>query len=244
MNDLFWQVSNTFSEPFFELFHQAQSFPIIAAFFLGIVGALAPCQFTGNLGAIAIYGNRSIQNKIAWTEVYFFIVGKIFVFSLLGFVVWQFGNEIEQSLITYFPWLRRIVGPILIVIGLFLLGIFKSRLGVQFIRLPERWFKRGKLGAFLMGGSFSLGFCPTMFVLFFVTLLPYSFTVSYGFILPAIFSVGTSLPLLIALFLLWFFDIENRNLKKNGRKIGNYVQKAAGIFIIFLGIIDIATYWV
>ncbi|PJK16569.1 cytochrome C biosynthesis protein [Chryseomicrobium excrementi] len=243
MNNFFGQISNTFSEPFLELFYQAQNFPIIAGFFLGVVGALAPCQFTGNLGAIAIYGNRSIQNKIAWAEVFLFILGKIFVFSFLGLVVWYFGNEIEQSLLNYFPWIRKIVGPLMIIIGLFLLGIFKSRMGVEFIKLPDKWFKKGKLGAFLMGVSFSLGFCPTMFVLFFVTLLPYSFTVGYGYILPTVFSIGTSLPLLIAIFLLWLVDVDNRKLKMNGRNFGGYLQKATGLFIIFLGIVDFTVYW-
>lgn len=101
----------------------------------------------------------------------------------------------------------------------------------------------GNLGAFLMGVSFTLGFCPTMFVLFFVTLIPATLTVSYGVFLPAIFAVGTSLPLLLALFLIWYFELSGKLVKKKGRKIGVIVHKLAGMIMIILGILDTLTYW-
>ncbi|WP_249712858.1 sulfite exporter TauE/SafE family protein, partial [Bacillus cereus] len=57
--------------------------------------------------------------------------------------------------------------------------------------------KEGNLGAFLMGASFSIAFCPTMFVLFCVWLMPIVASTSYGFILPSIFGVATAVPLII-----------------------------------------------
>jgi hypothetical protein len=39
-----------------------------------------------------------------------------------------------------------------------------------------------------------------MFVLFFITLMPMSIAVSYGVVLPGVFALGTSLPLMLALF--------------------------------------------
>src|SRR5690625_7616808 len=59
--------------------------------------------------------------------------------------------------------------------------------------------------SFLMGVSFTLAFCPTMFMLFLFTLMPVVLATSYGSILPAIFGIGTSLPLLIVIFLIWYF---------------------------------------
>ncbi len=217
--------------------------PILAALFLGLVGAVAPCQFTGNLGAIAIYGNRSLQNNIPWFQIIWFTLGKIVVFSGLGLFVWLLGREFQDSLTLFFPWIRKTVGPILIFIGLFMIGIIKMNWFFTLGKIPER-LKEGPLGAFFLGVGFSLGFCPTMFILFFVTLMPIVFSTSYGVILPSVFAIGTSLPLIIAIFFIWYFDMSGVSMKKKGRKVGAIVQKIAGWMMIILGILDAVTYWV
>ncbi|MCM3164081.1 MULTISPECIES: urease accessory protein UreH domain-containing protein [Metabacillus] len=243
MYEFFSQISNFLSQPFLTLRYTTESIPILSAFILGIIGALAPCQFTGNLGAITIYGNKSVQKSMAWSEVVLFILGKIVVFSGLGLVVWLLGSEFESTLTLYFPWIRRVVGPILIFIGLFMIGLIKFRKSLSLGSIPDRFLKKGKLGSFLMGVSFSLGFCPTMFVLFFVSLMPMVVSVSYGAVLPTIFAIGTSLPLIIAIFLIWYFELSGKLMKKKGRKLGSVVQKLAGWIMIILGILDTLTYW-
>ena len=111
---------------------------------------------------------------------------------------------------------------------------------------PRRGFskvsKEGSLGAFLMGVSFSLGFCPTMFVLFFITLKPMAISVNYWMILPSIFAIGTSLPLIIAVFLIWYLELGGRLMKK-GRRMGAIVQKVTGIIMLIIGVLDTITYW-
>jgi len=243
MYEFFSQISYTLSQPFLTMVNGMEGIPLLFALLLGIIGAMAPCQFTGNLGAIMVYGNKSLQNRIAWTEILFFIIGKIIVFSLFGLIVWVLGSEVKSTLSLYFPWFRKIVGPILILIGLFMLGIFKIYKTFSFGSIPEKLTKKGKLGAFLMGVSFTLGFCPTMFILFFVTLMPMSLSVSYGAVLPTIFALGTSLPLILAIFLIWYFGLSGKFMKKKGRKIGLIVQRTAGIIMIVLGVLDTITYW-
>lgn len=237
------QISYTLSRPFLTMVNGMEGIPLLFALLLGIVGAMAPCQFTGNLGAIMVYGNKSLQNRIAWSEILFFILGKMIVFTLFGSIVWMLGSEVKSTLSLYFPWFRKIVGPILILIGLFMLGIFKIYKSFSFGSIPEKLLKKGKLGALLMGVSFTLGFCPTMFVLFFVTLMPLSLSVSYGAVLPIIFALGTSLPLIVAIFLIGYFGLSGKFMKKKGRKIGLIVQRTTGIFIMVLGVLDTITYW-
>lgn len=242
MYSFFSQISNFFTQPLINIGLSTMSIPFLSAFVLGLVGALVPCQFTGNLGAITIYGNQSMQKKPAWNGVLFFTLGKIVVFSGLGLLVWILGSEVKQSLITYFPWMRKMVGPIFIVIGLFMIGIIRFHKTISFGSIPERFQKKGNLGAFLMGASFTLGFCPTMFTLFFVTLMPMATAVSYGAVLPIIFAIGTSLPLMIAVFLISYLGLGGVLIKKKGRKLGLIVQKLAGAFMLILGIIDTITY--
>lgn len=243
MYQYFSQISNIFTQPFLNIAQSTEGIPILFAFLLGIVGALTPCQFTANLGAVAVYGNKSMQNKIAWVEVIFFTLGKIVVFSLLGFIVWMLGSEVNSNLTLYFPWFRKAVGPILVIIGLFMLGVFKFYKTISLGKIPEKLIKKGKAGSFLMGVSFTLGFCPTMFVLFFITLMPMSLSVSYGAVLPSIFAIGTSLPLILAIFLIWYFGLSGKFMRKQGRKLGLIVQRGAGVIIIILGILDTITYW-
>jgi len=237
------QMSNFLSQPFLNMVSSVDGIPILFALLLGVIGALAPCQFTGNLGAFMVYGNKSVQKQMAWTEILFFILGKIVVFSLLGIIVWIVGSEVKSVLTQYFPWIRKIVGPILVIIGLFMLNVIKFYKSISFGSIPEKLFKKGNLGAFLMGVSFTLGFCPTMFVLFFITLMPISLSVSYGAVLPAVFAIGTSLPLLIAISLIWYFELNGKLMKKKGRKTGAIVQKIAGLIMVILGILDTITYW-
>lgn len=243
MYEFFSQISNIFTQPFLNLARSMEGIPVLFAFLLGIVGALAPCQFTANLGAVMVYGNKSVQKQVAWAEVICFTLGKVVVFSVFGLIVLLLGSEVKSALTLYFPWFRKAVGPLLIIIGFYMLGFLKFNKFISLGSVPERLTKKGKLGAFLMGVSFTLGFCPTMFVLFFVTLMPLAMSVSYGSILPGIFAVGTSLPLLVAVFLIWYFELSGKFMKKKGRKIGLIVQRAAGIIIITLGVLDTITYW-
>lgn len=243
MYEFFTQVSNLFAQPFMNFARSLEGIPVLFALMLGMVGALAPCQFTANLGAVMVYGNKSVQKQIAWTEVIFFTLGKVVVFSMFGLIVWLLGNEVRSSFTLYFPWFRKAVGPMLIIIGLFMLRIIKFNKLFSLGSIPDKLTEKGKIGAFFMGVSFTLGFCPTMFVLFFITLMPMAMSVSYGTVLPAVFAVGTSLPLIIAVFLIWYFELSGKVMKKKGRKLGLIVQRAAGIIIVVLGILDTITYW-
>src|SRR5690554_5147504 len=147
MYQLFSQISSELSTPFYTIARSLEGVPLLFAFLLGIVGALAPCQFTGNLGAITIYGNQSVQQKVAWKEVIYFILGKIVVFTGLGAIFWLLGNEVKEVLMTLFPWFRKVVGPLLILIGLFLMGFIKFYKTFTLGKIPER-LKSGKMGAF------------------------------------------------------------------------------------------------
>ncbi|RBP05348.1 sulfite exporter TauE/SafE family protein [Rossellomorea aquimaris] len=242
MYEFFSRISNVLSEPFINLTYGTEGVPIFFAFILGIVGALAPCQFTGNIGAITLYGNKSLQKGLAWSEVVFFTLGKILTFTAIGLLAWSLGNEFQQEITEFFPWMRKVIGPVLLLSGLFMLGIIKLRGTLTLLKIPSDFIKEGKLGSFLMGVSFSLGFCPTMFVLFFVSLMPVVVSTSYGFALPSIFAIGTTLPLFIAIFLIWYFEAGGTVMEK-GRKIGFVIQRAAGVIMILLGVVDTLTYW-
>ncbi|MEH7009848.1 sulfite exporter TauE/SafE family protein [Neobacillus niacini] len=242
MYNILSQFSSFVSKPFFIIANNLESLPIIFALLLGIVGALAPCQLTGNISALTLYGNRSFQEKIVWKDVIYFTLGKVAAFSLLGGLVWIVGREIQESLISYFPWIRKIMGPLLIIVGLYMIGLIKLRGTFNLFKGPNDSKQETPFGSFILGFSFSLAFCPTMFILFFVTLMPIVLSSSYGFVLPSIFAFGTALPLILFIFIIWYLG-GGGVLMKKGRKLGASIQKVSGILIILLGIFDSITYW-
>lgn len=242
MFDLFNQISRTLSGPVMEITYSFEQLPLLFAFFLGIVGAVAPCQLTSNISAITIYGNKSLVDKVPWLHVFLFILGKIIVFSVLGIIIWLLGKEVNSTLTQLFPAVRKAIGPLLIIIGLFMIGLIKFSKTLGMIKFPAEKLKDSYLGSFLLGVSFTLAFCPTMFVLFILTLMPVALTTSYGFILPSVFGIGTSLPLLLVIFLIWYFGASGAILKRS-RKIGAITQKLAGVLLLIIGILDTLTYW-
>jgi len=242
MYSLMSQLSAVLSKPFFSLANSLESFPIIFAVILGLVGALAPCQLTGNISAVTLYGNRSLQKQAAWKDVMFFTLGKITAFSLLGVLVWWLGRGVEQNLTLYFPWLRKMMGPLLIIVGLFMVGFIKLKGTFHLFKMSKQYNHENPFGSFMLGFSFSLAFCPTMFILFFVTLMPIVLSSPYGFILPSVFAIGTAIPLLIVILVIWYLGAGGAVVKK-GRKFGMVIQKIAGVLMIVLGFFDALTYW-
>jgi cytochrome c-type biogenesis protein len=235
-------LSRLLSQPFYDMIYVHNQIPLLAAFVLGIIGALAPCQLTGNITAITFYGNRSLQKKNQWSDAMFFILGKLLVFSFLGFCVWIIGQEFQQSIISFFSWSRKFMGLFILFLGLFLFGFFQLTWINHLTAFIPQINREGKSGSFLMGVTFTISFCPTMFMLFFVTLMPIVLQSNYGLILPAIFGIGTSIPLILFLLIIWFLGI-NGTLLKRSRHFGLIVQKTAGVILIILGTLDTITYW-
>lgn len=242
MYDLYNKVGSFFSEPFWQIAYKYESFPIIFALIIGLVGAMAPCQFTGNLGALTIYGQQTFKGKVPWKQIFLFVLGKVVAFTVLGVAVWVLGKEFQAQATLFFPWLRKLVGPFLVLSGIFLIGIIKVKGTFSMGRIFTAFSKKENSGSFFMGLSFSLAFCPTMFVLFFITLMPITFSSSYGFVLPIVFALGTSIPVLVIMTIMAFLEIDKHFLRQ-GRRIGVIIQKAAGVLLLFLGIFDTLTYW-
>ena len=236
------QISQAVSQPISLYLNSYEHSPIIFALLLGLIGAFAPCQLTGNMSAITLYGNRTIQIDKNWGEIISFIGGKVVVYFSIGLLAWIFGQSFESKITEYFPMIRKTIGPLLILTGFVLLGIMKLRFLNKLSNYIPTKIKTGKLGSFFLGASFAFAFCPTMFVLFFVWLMPTVISTSYGILLPVVFGVATSIPLIIILGLIWYFDIRSLIMKKS-MKFGRVIQKFAGILLVIIGLLDLITYW-
>lgn len=241
----FSQLLTFISEPLRILYYSQQT-PVLGALLLGVLGAVAPCQISANMGAISYTTNRMVQGKKWQTEVISFFIGKTLVYFLLGMLIIGIGNELEALTIPVFQVVRKITGPVLLVTGLYFIGWIKVR-GLFTERLLNyRSYidhLSGNTKAFALGVLLSLAFCPTMFFVFFGLLTPLMLnTAGYGLALPFLFSIGTFIPVLLFLGLAFGMGLDQKVLKRS-KKIGRVIQVIAGIVLVIIGVNDIILYW-
>lgn len=244
MYEFFNRISNFLSEPFFTA---AQTdIVVLAALFLGLVGALAPCQLSTNSAAIIFFGKRQIQDLLSWREVLFYVIGKILVYSILGLLFWALGQEFPSNLTPIFAMSRKFLGPMLILMGIIMLGMIKIPLSIR--TSLSSWLDQKArkhppaVGAFFLGVAFSIGFCPTMLLLFGGYLMPLTLSTPAGFFLPPIFAVGTAAPFLVLAGLVFAFGLDKKMVLRS-KRWGTLLHKGIAILFLILGISDAITYW-
>lgn len=214
------------------------STPVLTAFLLGLLTALSPCPLATNIAAIGFIGKEMEDRKRIFRNGLLYTLGRILAYTLLGFVlilILKEGSSMFGMQKTIGTWGERVLGPALLVIGLFML--FGDRLN-----LPQFGFKgnaeglarKGGWGALLIGILFALAFCPTSGVLYFGMLIPLSATTTAGYLLPAVFAIATALPVLVVAWILAF------SVQQMGRFYGRMrtVQRWMNLFVgmLFIGI--------
>jgi cytochrome c-type biogenesis protein len=234
-----------FSEPFSNLFYRTE-IPILGALLLGLTASLAPCQLSTNAGAMAYMMNRVEKVRSTTVEVLAFVLGKAVVYILFGLLAFWIGDQISNSLIPLFVFMRQLLGPVFLLVGLFMLGWVRlpGGLGLKISNMLKDKADQlgGARGTFLLGMAFSLGWCPTMLWLFFGLLVPLMISEPSGFLLPPIFAIGTVLPVILIMALAFAVGIDKTFIGKS-RRIGQVIQKVAGVIFVLVGINDIIAYW-
>ncbi len=184
-----------------EILTQQTDLPLFAAFILGLLVALNPCQLAINITALSYIIKR--EKRKSSTLIY--TLGRTLTYTLLGWVLICLiggGRNVEgvQHLLSQ----SEVLLPyILIAIGLFMLvrafhthhhdGESCHNSG-QIIR------RNGPLGALILGMTLALAFCPESAVFYFGLMLPLSVTSDVGLLVPLIFALAAGLPVL---FLAW-----------------------------------------
>ena len=176
------------------------SIPVVAAFALGLLMAISPCPLATNIAAIAYISQRVTERKYAVTTSVLYTLGRVLAYSIIGILIIKAGFEIPGLASALQNTGDKILGPILIAVGAVLLNIHRLRFGNGNNRLSslgEKVSRWGMVGGFLLGILFALAFCPYSAVLYFGILIPLSLKSAGGIALPAVFAIGTGLPVLI-----------------------------------------------
>lgn len=239
------QLSATISTPFYALADRVE-LPLLSALLFGLIGALSPCQLTTNASAMAYVSRQFGEAKVAWKEAVAYTLGKVLVYTMAGGVVILLGVQLEAASIPIVRAARKAVGPLLIVIGLSFLGLFrlKGSVGEGFSSwLKARITQQGVLGAFLMGIAFSFAFCPTLFWLFFGLTIPLALGTKGGLVYPGIFALGTTLPLFAFTAILSFSSQWAETSLKRQAAVHPLLSRVVGVIFLVMGVNDTFTYW-
>ena len=218
----------------------SSSVPVVTAMILGILTAVSPCPLATNLTAVAYLG-REIDNR---RKVFYlgllYTLGRTIAYSALGAVLifiirkGEDAFDIQDAISAIGEW---ILGPALVLIGLFMLF-------GHLLHLPKFGFSgqasgswtQGALGALILGVLFAMAFCPTSGMLYFGMLIPMSAVESGGYVLPMVYAIATSLPVLLAA---WIIAYSMQSLGKVMGKIAifqRWFNRFVAILFILVGL--------
>ncbi len=222
--------------------------PIIAAMILGILGAFSPCQLSTNVAAFAFISRDIGETKRVTRSALAYVMGKVLIYSLVGGAAILLGLQLAQASIPVVVFTRKALGPVLVLLGLLMLGIVKLSLPF-FARIADTLKshlgeRRDARSSFLLGVAFSFAACPTLFVLFFGSLIPLAIAASVaGLTFPAIFAIGTTFPLMLFVGLLAFGAQSVTPMVRKLRAADVWVSRIAATVFILVGINEIILYW-
>jgi cytochrome c biogenesis protein CcdA len=174
--------------------------PVLSALLLGLITAISPCPLATNIAALAYVSRRATERRYAVITGALYTLGRMFSYSILGVIIIVAGIEIPGVASFLQNFGEQVLGPLLIVVGVIMLSINRMPFNLGGGRLSSiggkvaNW---GMIGGFLLGALFALAFCPYSAVLFFGVLIPLSLKSAGGVALPAVYAIGTGLPVLV-----------------------------------------------
>ena len=237
---------NNFLSPYLSGLSRQLHIPVLSALLLGVLGSTAPCQLSTNFSALGLFTQKISNKKECLSAAFSFTLGKIIVYTLIGSLTILLGIKLNQKAIPIVQVVRKALSPLMLIVGLYLLGLFKTKLSL-FTSLERNMVRHipniKNVREFFLGVVYSLAFCPTLFWLFFGIVIPLGVSTHGGIILPGMFAIGTALPLLVITFLLAYGIGTTKWFTSNVLRINAILQKVVGVIFILAGINDIIAYW-
>jgi cytochrome c-type biogenesis protein len=211
------------------------------AFLAGFVSFLSPCilpvvpsylAFVSGLtlGELSDHATPAVRRRAAIHST-LFVLGFSLVFMTMGLVATSFGTAVAQSL----PWVNRIGGIVMILFGLFILGVLRLPALYREIRVHMRSQPVSALGSLVVGVAFGAGWTPCIGPILGSILLYASLetTMVEGTILLAAYALGLGIPFVAASVALnWFLAGSAR-----ARAWMVPLQRVAGTVLIAIGLL-------
>lgn len=210
---------------------------ILSAIWLGILTSISPCPLATNIAAVSFLSKKINHPKAVLISGIIYTLGRMIAYAVLGVII--INSLASIPLVANFlrRYMNKILGPVLLITGLFLLDIVRLNISGPALskEKQESLAKSGLKGSFFLGFLFALGFCPISAALFFGSLIPLSLKSSYGMILPFIYGIGTGLPVLMFSFCMAFGVSTLSHWFNKMTTLEKYTRKITGIIFILVG---------
>jgi cytochrome c biogenesis protein CcdA len=211
---------------------------LVASFFIGLMMSISPCPLATNITAIAYISKRLDNKKTTLLTGISYTLGRMFTYVTIASLIVWFGLNMQFISIGLQKYGERLLGPLLVVIGIVMLDFIKIKLFKGSSRLEEikeRLSKKGLVGSFILGVLFALAFCPFSAVLFFGMLIPLAMSAGDGLIVPSVFAIATGLPVIIFSLILVYSVSKLGKIMNKVQTFERWVRKCVSIIFIIIG---------
>ena len=213
-------------------------FVILSALWLGILTAISPCPLASNIAAISFIGRQMGNDKGVVFSGILYTIGRALAYMVLGAGIvagLMVSGDVSRFLQQY---LNEALGPVLILLGMVLLGMIGGKISFNIFGagIQKKAEKNGVWFAMPLGVLFALSFCPVSAGLFFGALIPLSLKHSSLYILPAVYGIGTALPVIFFAFLIAFGGEYLSKVFNCLTKTEIWVRRVTGVLFILAGI--------
>ena len=176
------------------------------ALWLGILTSISPCPLATNIAAISFIGRRMDSQPYVLFAGLLYMLGRTVSYIVLGAVLIASSQAIPAVALFLQTYMSALIGPLLIIVGVILLGIIKFSFKGGGASSGFQTFieKSGLFGSFIMGIFFALTFCPPSAAIFFGSLFGLAMQHGSRFVIPATYGIGTALPVIAFAILLAF----------------------------------------
>lgn len=219
----------------------AGSVGLFVAFSAGVLSFLSPCVLplipsyatfiTGMSLDELTAGSRAPARRAIFLHGGLFVSGFTLVFLLLGASATFIGSLLQF----YSVWIERFGGLLLLIFGLYLLGLLRLPGAQREWRVHLADKPVGYLGTVLVGIAFGAGWTPCIGPILggILTLAATRGSVWDGMGLLFVYSAGLAIPFLLATLLLERFLSTFRRL----RTWLPWVSRASGVLLILVGVL-------
>jgi len=223
-------------------FLEASEFPIFTAFILGLMTAISPCPLATNITAIGFISKDIESQRKVFVNGLVYTLGRAISYTTIG-LLFFFGASQFEFAGFFQEWGEKILGPLLIIIGLFMLGVLKLKIpGVgSLTEKMENKPNSGFWGVLLLGIVFALAFCPYSGVLYFGMLMPMTISSASGLYLPLFFAIATGIPVIVFAWLIAFSVGSIGNVYNKLKNFELWFRRVVASLFIVVGVYYVVT---
>ena len=217
---------------------------VASALWFGILTSISPCPLATNIAAVSFLSKKINNPKFVLWSSLTYALGRMITYAVLGVIIITSLVSVPLAANFLQRYMNKILGPVLLIVGLFLLDIISLNLPRFSISQEKQNALAGSgiRGSFMLGMMFALSFCPIAAALFFGSLIPLALSRSYGVVLPFIYGIGTGIPVIVFAV---GIALGVKSLSKWFHKAAGferYTRKITGIIFILVGIYFIWAY--